>query len=436
MVELGAAGAAGVVAIPTGRVVEGTLRVPPSKSVSNRYLMLALMVDVPVRIGDLLEADDTAFFLRAVEALGRQVERGPGGDVQIGRQSELASDDPVSIDCGAGGTMLRFLTAALTVLPGRFRLDGSPRLRQRPVGALVACLRSLGAHIDYLENDGYAPLLIEGSTLVGGGAELDAGESSQYLSAVLMAATRAQEPVEVRVRALTSCPYLAITADALAAFGARVEAPAEDVLRVTPVDLAPRRPLVVEGDYSAAAYPAVAALLSGGRVRLKGLREDSPQGDRRFFDLLQDAGARVEWYDGAVEVSGRPGRAPVADLGDVPDQVPTLAALAPFLDGTTEIRNVGHLRIKESDRLAATATELTRLGVPVDERADGLVIEGCWHDASPPGAPVRVETYDDHRIAMSMALVGLRRPGVTIGDPGVVSKSYPNFWRDLGTLLG
>ena len=154
MVELGAAGAAGVVAIPTGRVVEGTLRVPPSKSVSNRYLMLALMVDVPVRIGDLLEADDTAFFLRAVEALGRQVERGPGGDVQIGRQSELASDDPVSIDCGAGGTMLRFLTAALTVLPGRFRLDGSPRLRQRPVGALVACLRSLGAHIDLLERGG------------------------------------------------------------------------------------------------------------------------------------------------------------------------------------------------------------------------------------------------------------------------------------------
>ena len=179
-----------------------------------------------------------------------------------------------------------------------------------------------------------------------------------------------------------------------------------------------------------------AALVTGGRVRLEGLRPGSAQGDRAFFDLLESAGARIEAEGSGVAVErGGELRAIRADLRDMPDQVPTLAALAPFLRGTTEITGVRHLRIKESDRLAAMASELGRAGVPVRELDDGLIVDGCWFDRDPPQTPVVIDAHDDHRIAMALALVGLRRPGISIAEPEVVGKSYPNFWRDLSTLL-
>jgi 3-phosphoshikimate 1-carboxyvinyltransferase len=435
MVELEHALEAVEARIPFGCAVSGRVRVPPSKSFSHRYLVSALLARKPLEIENLLEADDLRLFLTALDGLGFTVER--RGDIwRVAPPSETPPAGTVL--CGNAGTMFRFLTAVLTTVPGRWTLDGTARLRERPVGALVRCLRSLGAVIECPVREGFAPLEIVGGSLHGGSADLDAGESSQYLSAVLLAAVRAREPVRVRVSALASSPYLEITLAVLEAFAVPLRVDRQElVFEVEAGVVSPPPRVTVEADYSAATYPAVAALIAGGSVELEGLRADSPQGDRAFFDLLEAAGGRVEWRDAVLSVSAEaPLRALDVDMGGMPDQVPTLAALAPFLAGTTVIRNVAHLRIKESDRLSATATELARLGVPVEEREDALVVQGCWHEAPPPMQPVAVDTYDDHRIAMSMALVGLRRQGVTIRDPGVVAKSYPNFWRDLSTLLG
>jgi 3-phosphoshikimate 1-carboxyvinyltransferase len=420
--------------VPAGRIARGTVVVPPSKSVSHRYLNLALLARQPIEIDRLLDADDIRHFRAALEALGFGLR--PSGDA-LAIEPPRAAPRAGLIHCGGAGTLYRFLTASLTVVPGTWVLDGSPRLRERPIRPLVDALRALGASIHYRGGEGRAPLEIEGGSLRGGETSLDAAESSQYASALMMAGTCAAEPVEVQLEALSSSPYLELTVEALREFGVEVDRDgARARYRVVPGRLRAPQRLVIEGDYSAATYPAVAALVTGGRVRLEGLRAGSAQGDRAFFDLLESAGARVEAQgSGLVVQRGEALRAIRADLRDMPDQVPTLAALAPFLRGTTEITGVRHLRIKESDRLAAMAIELGRAGVPVRELDDGLIVEGCWFDRDPPHDPVVIDAHDDHRIAMALALVGLRRPGIAIADPEVVGKSYPNFWRDLSTLL-
>jgi len=289
-------------------------------------------------------------------------------------------------------------------------------------------------------------VVIHGGLLRGGATTVDAGESSQYLSALLLAALRAPEPVRVTATALASAPYVDVTLDLVREWGGSIERDG-DAYVVKP-GIAARSRVEVEGDFSAAAYPAAAAALTGGEGTLRGLRGDSRQGDRGFLDLLGDMGASVEWSAETLRVRGGHAlRAVEVDLGAMPDQVPTLAALAPFAAGTTRIRNVAHLRIKESDRLAAMSAELRRAGAQVEELADGLVIPGVWAapevgaglaPALSPPSPrpsVEIDSHGDHRIAMAMALVGLRRGGIAIREPQVVAKSYPDFWRDLDALL-
>ncbi len=425
---------AGPVAVPAGGRVAGRLRVPSSKSVTHRCCNLALLARAPLELGRPLLAEDTRLFLEALRSCGFRVEEGVDGvRLEPGAAPGAAE---VKIFCGNAGTLLRFLVATLTAIPGRFLLDGTPRLRERPVGPLVAALRRLGARLEHVGREGFVPLRIEGGSLGGGTTSIDAGESSQYLSALLMAALAAPAEVIVEVGALTSHPYVEVTRAAATAFGGRIEAEGA-VYRVTP-GLRPPARIEVEGDFSAACYPAAAAALTGGEVQLDGLRAASPQGDRRLLELLVEMGATVSWEGDRLTVRGRPGgelKAVDADLSDIPDQVPTLAALAPFARGTTYIRNVAHLRIKESDRLAAMAGELRRIGAEVEEGADFLVIPGVWSSRTPPADPVEIDSHGDHRIAMSLALVGLRRPGVRVAAPEVVGKSYPNFWKDLESLL-
>lgn len=418
-----------------GGRVHGRLRLPGSKSITQRHFNLALLYRQPLEVRRPLLSEDTLHYLEGLEAAGFRVTR-KGLDVALEPGKAPAGEIPVF--CGAGGTMFRFLTAALTAAPGTYLLDGIPRLRERPIAQLVDALRQLGARIDYLGQEGFAPLRLHGGSLRGGRAVLDAGISSQFLSAMLMAALAAGEPSEIAVAALTSEPYVDLTLDAIAAFGGRVEA-AEGVYQVWPGrrGAAPAE-IQVEPDYSAVGYPAAAAALTGGEVFLEDLAPGSRQGDRGFVDLLAAMGATLTWEDGGVRVAGPPGGvlyAVEADLEAMPDQVPTLAALAPFARGTTVIRNVPNLRVKESDRLAAMTSELRRAGAEVEELADGLIIPGIWAEKAPPEDPVTVQTWGDHRIAMAMALVGLRRPGLSVADPAVVGKSYPDFWRDLESLL-
>ncbi len=420
------------VRIPSGRRVSGRLRVPSSKSLTNRYLNLALLSRAPLVLEHPLRSEDTHLFLDALRRCGFGVEE-EGERVLL--EPGPAPAGEVEIFCGASGTMLRFLVATLAALPGVWRLDGIPRLRERPVRPLVDALRRLGTRIDYLAAEGFVPLRIEGGTLGAGSTVIDAGESSQYLSALLMAGLRAPGEVIVDAAALTSEPYVDITLDVVAAFGGRIEVLGPRTWRVVPSSLAAGR-VEVEGDWSAAAYPAAAAALTRGEVTLTGLLQTSRQGDRGFADLLAAMGAEVAWEAGAMTVrGGAPLRGVEADLSAMPDQVPTLAALAPFAQGTTRIFNVAHLRIKESDRLEAMATELRKLGAAVEEGPDWLRLAGTWAETVPAdAAEVRIDPRGDHRIAMACALVGLRRPGVVITTPGVVAKSYPEFWRDLASL--
>jgi 3-phosphoshikimate 1-carboxyvinyltransferase len=430
--------------IPSGRQARGRVRVPPSKSITHRYLNLALLGGRPLIVERPLLAEDTRLFLAALARCGWTVEErpeeiglAPPGSYPPGPH-QPGPHQPTEIFCGNAGTMLRFLIASLAALPGRWRLDGVARLRERPVGPLVEALRRLGAEVRYLGGPGRVPLEIAGATLGGGVTGLDAGESSQYLSALLMAGLAAPRPLTVEVTALTSAPYVAVTLDAARRCGGRIEAlPGEGGTlryRVLPGLLPPAR-LRVEGDASAACYPAAAAALTGGSVLLEGLSADSPQGDRRFLELLARMGAEVTWSGDEVTVRGGPLQAVEADLSAMPDQVPTLAALAPFARGTTRIRNVAHLRLKESDRLSAMASELRRLGAEVEEGTDRLDVAGTWWQAPPPQDRVTVDSHGDHRIAMSLALVGLRRPGVLVESPQVVAKSYPAFWQDFLGLL-
>lgn len=419
-------------AIPSGRRVEGRVRPPSSKSFMHRYLNLAWLSGAKVEVERPLLAEDTELFLAALGQAGWRVEREAWGL----RLVPGAAPPECHLFCGNAGTFFRFAVASAAALGGSFVIDGTPRLRQRPVAPLLAALAELGPRIEFLGEPGHAPLRIAGDGLRGGFARLDAGESSQYLSALLMAGLAAREPLEIELSALTSEPYVELTLAAMRRFGGVVEPTAPSRFRVEPGINAPER-VTVEGDYSAACYPAAAAALTGGVVEILGMDPMSPQGDRRFLELLASMGADVRvTVDGwRVEGTDRLDAVEV-DLSSMPDQVPTLAALAPFARGTTRIRNVAHLRIKESDRLAAMSRELSRLGARVDEHPDGLSIEGVWHAHRPPSEDVEVDSHGDHRIAMSCALVGFRRPGVRVGDPACVGKSYPDFWRDLETLLG
>jgi 3-phosphoshikimate 1-carboxyvinyltransferase len=417
--------------VPAGRTAHGRLRVPSSKSLTHRYLNLALLARCPMVVERPLFAEDTRLFLGALARCGFRVEE--QADAVVLEPGALP-DGEVELFCGNAGTMLRFLVATCTVIPGVWRLDGVPRLRERPVGPLVEALRRLGARIEYLGPEGYVPVRIEGGTLRGGVLSIDAGESSQYLSAVLMAALKAPGEVTVEVGALTSRPYVDVTLAAAAVFDGQIERMGPRAYRVRPSTLRAGRARV-EGDYSAACYPAAAAALTGGDVVLEGLTPDSKQGDRGFLDLLAEMGAEIGWARDELRVRGGDLKGVRADLSGMPDQVPTLAALAPFAKGETLIYNVGHLRIKESDRLEAMATELRKLGAEVKEGRDSLWIPGSWHGRETPADPVRIDPRGDHRIAMSLALAGLRRPGVVVTSPEVVAKSYPDFWRDFGKLL-
>jgi 3-phosphoshikimate 1-carboxyvinyltransferase len=411
--------------IRSGARTRGGVRIPGSKSVTNRYLNLALLAGRPALIARPLVSDDTRAFLAGLRSTGMTVS-GTGRALNI---ADGQGTDQGTVFCAASGTMLRFATASLTTRTGEWIVDGSPRLRERPVGDLVDALRGQGAQITYLEAEGFAPLRIHGSGLAGGHVGVRAGASSQFLSALMMAALRARSTTVIEASSLVSAPYVDITSRCIREWGGSVASRSSGVVEVSPAELTGGR-YTVEGDYSSACYLAAAAALTGGRVGLYGLVSDSVQGDRRFLEVLVSMGASVEWHDEFVEISGgRPLAAVDIDMSDMPDQVPTLAALAPFALGTTRIRGVPHLRIKESDRIATVAAGLRAAGAVVEEFEDGLDVEGVWATERPPTAPVVIDTADDHRIAMSFAVLGLARGGVEIEHPEVVEKSFPEFWQ-------
>lgn len=424
-------------AIPIVAEVQGSVEAPASKSATQRALIAAALASGRSQLRHPLVADDSRHLIAALNAAGIPARIDAAGPVPVfeieGRGGAIPASR-VAVVVGNAGTAMRFLTALLALGRGEYVIDGDPRMRQRPIEDLLAALRALGAEAVSLRGDGCPPVRVGGPGLRGGQARLKGGTSSQYLSAILLAAPAMPEGVRLEIEGpLVSRPYVDLTLGLMRRFGAEVDTlpagpePMEFVVR-------PGRPyrscdLEIEGDHSSASYFFAAAAVTGGRVRVNRLDPASSQGDARFVALLEEMGCRVERGNSWVAVEGTPDlRGLDADCRAMPDIVPTLAVVSLFARGPTRITGVPHLKVKESDRIAAVASEINRMGGGATPLPDGLAI------APRPLHAARIETHADHRIAMAFAVAGLRVPGVTIADPGCVSKSFPDFWTRFDQL--
>jgi 3-phosphoshikimate 1-carboxyvinyltransferase len=417
--------------------IDAVARIPGSKSITNRALLVAALADGESELTGALHSDDTRYMAAALNALGVAVETDEAGErfrVQGGGGTFPATQADLFV--GNAGTAMRLLTAALPLGRGTYRIDGVPRMRKRPLAPLLQALTDLGADAVSEEGTGCPPVVVHAGGLRGGRTAMAGDQSSQFFSALLLAAPYAEQGVEVEVIGdLVSKPYMPMTAAVMRAFGVELELDTEEwrVFRVAPGQRYRGRTYRIEPDASNASYFFAAAAVTGGRVRVDGLGRDSTQGDLHFVDVLAAMGATVSITEDYVEVIGPPVgslRGVDLDLNAISDTAQTLAAIAPFASGPTTIRGVEHARLKETDRVAALATELRRLGQTVEERPDGLTIHPS------PIVPADVHTYDDHRMAMSFAITALRAPGVRILDPGCVAKTFPDFFARLAEVTG
>jgi len=418
---------------PLERPLDAIVTVPGSKSLTNRALLIAALAAGRSTLTGALASDDTRYMAGALRALGIGVTQDDGPDGATFTIDGCSGRFPVSeaeVFIGASGTAARFLTAALALGHGRYTLDGVARMRERPIEPLLTALRQLGATIYSREGTGCPPVLAEAAGLPGEECSVRGDLSSQFLSALLMVGPYAGGGLTVRVEGeLVSRPYIGITTAIMRDFGATIIEQADHYLIAPGVYRA--RDYAIEPDATAASYFYAAAALTGGTVRVAGLGRGAVQGDIAFVDVLERMGCSVERGDAAVSVRGPAQlRGVDVDMGDISDTAQTLAAIAPFASGPVTMRGLAHARLKETDRVAAVVTELRRLGATVEERPDGMTIQpGPLHGGT-------VATYDDHRMAMSFALIGLRVPGIRIADPGCVAKTFPDFFARFAAMRG
>jgi 3-phosphoshikimate 1-carboxyvinyltransferase len=407
---------------------------PGSKSITNRCLLMAALADGESRLERALESEDTVIFAECLRRLGIPVEEDRANAVIcVHGQGGRVSDRGAELWVGNAGTAARFITALLLFGRGEYALDGVAAMRRRPMRDLLVALEGLGARLLWGAAPYHFPFTVRGAgALAGGTIEISAAKTSQHTTGLLLIAPYATGDVTLRLTGeVVSQPYLDMTCRLMAEWGARVERPDAATYVVRAGARYAARTHVVEPDASSASYLFAAAAAVGGRVRVRHLSGASAQGDVRFADVLGQMGCEVEKGDDFVEVrrSG-PLHGVDVDMNDISDTAPTLAALAPLADGPVVIRNVEHMRWKETDRVSAVATELRRLGAAVEERRDGLVIRPA------PLVPAVIETYGDHRIAMAFSITGLRSPGVVIRDPGCVAKTFPTFFDELFKITG
>jgi len=425
------------------RSVAGTVRLPGSKSISNRVLLLAALASGETRVHDLLDSDDTRVMLDALRKLGIAVKQDGGATVVAGAGGAFPVKD-AELFLGNAGTAFRPLTAALALAGGDYRVSGVARMHERPIGDLVDALRSLGASIDYAGVEGYPPLHIKPALIKSGTVRIRGDVSSQFLTALLMALPLTGRQTTIAVEGeLISKPYVEITLGTLRYFGIEV---ARDGWASFSVPAAARYvspgEIWVEGDASSASYflaaGAISGLSGGGPVRVAGVGRASAQGDVRFAAALEQMGAHIAMGDNWIEATAgdeakRAGKLKAfdGDFNHIPDAAMTLAVTALFADGPCTLRNIGSWRVKETDRIAAMATELRKLGAAVEEGADFLRV-------SPPVAGfasgVVIDTYDDHRIAMCFALATLGGVGLRINDPQCVNKTFPEYFDVLARI--
>lgn len=456
---------------PLSRPLNASVCVPGSKSLTNRALLIAALADGQTRLENALFSDDSRYFAAALQTLGfdLRLDENAHSMTVAGLGGRIPSQS-AELFIGNAGTAARFLSAFLTLGSGQYTLDGEPRMRERPIGDLVETLEALGAVIEPVvgnskieksridnskiesSNNEYRisniehqvssiaqspitnrksicpPITIHASGLPGGRASIAGDISSQFLSALLMVAPYAGNPVELSLSTeLNSKPYVEMTLAIMSEFGLTVERRGHEQFTVRAGHYRAQERYIVESDASAASYFFAAPLICGGTVRVENISRQSKQGDIAFLDVLRQMGATIEETDNCILVTGHsPLRGLDVDLRNIPDTAQTLAAIAPFADSPTRIRGIASARVKETDRVAATCAELARLGVTVEEHPDGMTIYPCKNIR-----PAKIRTYNDHRMAMAFSLVGLRAPGVEIENPGCVSKTFPNYFDVL-----
>jgi 3-phosphoshikimate 1-carboxyvinyltransferase len=413
---------------PLTKPPDATIRVPGSKSVTNRALIIAALAEGDSRITNPLFSDDSFWLMDALARLGIELNAdGERGEVYVSGKRGVVGASDVDLFVGNAGTVARFLPPVLALGRGPYTVDGVPRMRERPVADLVDAMRQLGAAVEYAGKDGRFPLTIKGGGIPGGQARVSASKSSQFISGLLMAAPYAEAPVTLLAEGRKEWPYVGITVALMRAFGVEVEG-ANGRFAVDPASYK-ARDYEVEPDASGASYFMAAAAVTGGRVRIPGLGSSSPQGDLRFAEVLRDMDCDVEIASDFVEVQGPDRLQGVeVDMNAFSDTMITLSAIAPFATTPTTIENVAHTRLQETDRLAAVATELNRLGIETQTTRSSIRI------IPRRVRPGIVRTYGDHRMAMAFAVTGLVVSGIRIRDPGCVSKTFPGYFGALESL--
>ncbi|WP_166820538.1 3-phosphoshikimate 1-carboxyvinyltransferase [Thalassoroseus pseudoceratinae] len=414
---------------PVVRPISGHIRPPGSKSLTNRALIVAALAEGTSQLTGVLESTDTKVMIESLRRLGITLTHDLDActvEIEGCRGSLPAREAKLYVE--NSGTSIRFLTALCATGSGRYELDGNSRMRERPIQDLVDTLNELGVPTRCLLGTDCPPLEVVSSGLAGGTAKIDGSVSSQYLSGLLMAAVAAREPIElVLSEELVSKPYVEMTLGVMARFDVDVERPDAQSFRIQPQKYRSTE-FEIEPDASAASYFFAAAAISGGEVTVDGLSRSALQGDVNFVDALEQMGCELVENTNSLTVRGGDLRGIDIDMNAISDTAQTLATVAVFADGPTTMRNIGHVRFKETDRIAAVATELQRAGIAVETTEDSLTI----HPG--PVRPAVIQTYDDHRMAMSFSLLGLRAEGIEIADPGCTAKTYPRFFDDLATL--
>ncbi|WP_310600668.1 3-phosphoshikimate 1-carboxyvinyltransferase [Desulfobulbus sp.] len=425
-----------MIAITPVRTLDAVVTVPGSKSLTQRALIAAALAESPSQLLGPLASEDTRYTIDALRAMGIDCDDSAPDCWQVRGTGGRIEPPAADIFLGNNGTATRFLASVAALGHGRFRITGSKRMAKRPILPLMEALRGWQVAIDSDAGTGCPPLTILAQGLAGGRTVLPEGKSSQYLSSLLLVAPYAAAPAELEVRGeILSQPYVEMTLAVMADFGIRAEAaPTLNFFRI-PQGRYQGRSYAIEGDASGASYFWAAAAVTGGRVVVANVPVPSLQGDARLLPYLARMGCRIDQTEAGIAVTGPETLTGIElDMGDMPDVAPTLAVVAAFAEGTTVIDNIAHLRIKECDRLSAVVNELRRMGAEVEEEPARMIIHGKKGGSNLHGAAIA--TYDDHRMAMSFAVAGLRIPGVAIADEQCVAKSFPDFWKRFGRMAG
>ena len=421
------------IAIPAlNRPVDATVEIPGSKSLTNRALLVAALAQGDSILENALFSEDSEYFAKCLEQLSIPITLNPNlAQIQIaGRGGEIPAKE-ADLFVGLSGTTARFISALVALGNGEYRLDGVPRMRERPMGDMLTVLQTGGATVNFEGNSGFMPYTLYSRQFAGGNFSLKANQTSQQLSALLMIAPYAQQDTIFEVEGtLVSQSYIKMTCRLMADFGVEVIQIGDNQFQIKAGQRYQARHYTVEPDASNASYFFAAAAVTGGRVRVKHLTKQSCQGDILWLDVLEQMGCQIKDSDDYTEVTGPKQLQGIdIDMNDISDLVQTLGAIAPFASSPITIRNVEHIRYKETDRIKAVVTELRRLGVEVEEFADRLKIQPG------PITPAAIETYHDHRMAMAFAVTGLKVPGIVIKDPGCTAKTFPDYFTRFFQML-